>query len=89
MSGVPALCAAPVKAFCFPGLGGIPSLRTTKRNDIYFKGSRNTKRSMWVSAHASASVPGPLFMAGEAGDNDFLKRLANAGSFVKFPIRYV
>lgn len=87
MSGVPASCAAPCEAFCFPGLGGNPSSRSTKTKDIYFKSIRNAKRSMWVSAQASASVPGPLFMAGEPGDNDFLKRLANAGSFVKFPVR--
>lgn len=87
MSGVPASCAAPCEAFCFPGLGGTPSSRSTKRKDIYFNSIRNAKRSMWVSAQASASVPGPLFMAGEPGDNDFLKRLANAGSFVKFPVR--
>jgi len=90
MVGIACLSASPKARFA--NYQEHPNLKASFHGSIVsysIAHKRPSKRQSPGLIVRNEAIPGPLFMSeGGRGDGDFLRGLASAGSFIKFPVRY-
>lgn len=90
MVGIACLSASPKARFA--NYQEHPNLKTSFHGSVVYYSidrKKRPKRQSQGLVVRNEAIPGPLFMS-ESGqrDRDFLRGLASAGSFIKFPVRY-